>query len=183
MEVRINSKKKILKSFIGWLPLALFSLVFYGMIFVLLVMYILSNIFDIEETLARQISWVVGGGLLVISGFFYLNWLTKSLSSYQLSITNEMLKVKGKAGWKSLDIEVSVNNIDAINIGQSANMAEKLSQGHGAIQDQVASRLNFIPASGKPFKLDFAAKAFDNDSLYQFLVFAKSKGIQTNVSV
>jgi len=73
VEVRINSKKKILKSFIGWLPLALVSLVFYGMIFVLLVMYILSNVFGIEETLARKIGWVVGGGLLVLSVVVYLN--------------------------------------------------------------------------------------------------------------
>lgn len=183
MEVRINSKKKILKSFVGWLPLALLSLVFYGMIFALLVMYLITNVFGVEEILARQIGWVIGSGLLVLSGYFYLSWLTKSLSSYQLSIINETLRVKGKAGWKSLDIEIPVSTIGEINIGQSANTAEKLSAGHGAIQDQVASRLNFIPVSGKPFKLDFAAKAFDNESLYEFLVFAKSKGIQTNVRV
>jgi len=183
VKVKINSKKNILKSLIGWLPLALVSLVFYGMIFVLLVMYLLSNVFGVEESLARHISWVVGGGLLVLSGYLYLSWLTKSLSSYQLSISNDTLKVKGKAGWKSIDIEIPVNTIQEINIGQRANIAEKLSAGHGAIQDQVASRLNFIPISGKPFKLDFAAKAFDNESLYDFLVFAKSKGIQTNVSV
>lgn len=183
MEVRVNSKKEILKSFLGWLPLALVSLVFYGMIFVLLVMYLLTNLSGIEETSARQIGWVIGVMLLVFSAYLYLRWLTNSLSSYQLSITDETLKVRGKAGWKSLDIEVPINTIQEINIGQSANMAEKLSAGHGAIQDQVASRLNFIPTSGMPFKLDFAAKAFDNESLYEFLVFAKSKGIQTNVSV
>jgi len=183
VKVKINSKKNILKSLTGWLPLALVSLVFYGMIFVLLVMYLLSNVFGVEEPLARHIGWVVGGGLLVLSGYLYLSWLTKSLSSYQLSISNDALKVKGKAGWKSIDIEIPVNTIQEINIGQRANMAEKLSAGDGAIQDQVASRLNFIPISGKPFKLDFAAKAFDNESLYDFLVFAKSKGIQTNVSV
>ncbi len=183
MEVTINSKKKILKSFTGWLPLAVFSLVFYGMIFAFLFMYLLSNVFSIEETLARQIGWMIGGGLLVISGYLYLNWLTKSLSSYQLSIVNETLKVRGINGWKSINIEVPVSTIQEINIGQNANMAEKLSSGHGAIKDQVASRLNFVPLAGKPFKLDFAAKAFDNESLYDFLVFAKSKGIQTNVSV
>ena len=183
MEVKVNSKKKILRSFVGWLPLALVSLVFYGMIFVLVVMYLLSNLFGVEETLARQIGWVIGGGLMIFSAYLYINWITKSLSSYHLSIGNNTLRVKGKAGWKSLDFEAPINTIGEINIGQSANMAEKLSAGHGAIQDQVASRLNFIPVSGKPFKLDFAAKAFDNESLYEFLVFAKSKGIQTNISV
>lgn len=157
--------------------------VFYGMIFVLAVMFLLTNVFGVEERLARQIGWVIGGGLLVFSAYLYINWLTKSLSSYHLSIGDNILRVRGKAGWKSLDVEIPVNTIREINIGQSANMAEKLSAGHGAIQDQVASRLNFIPVSDKPFKLDFAAKAFDNESLYEFLVFAKSKGIQTNVSV
>ncbi|HCG7097390.1 TPA: hypothetical protein NJ330_001971 [Vibrio parahaemolyticus] len=183
MEVKNNSKKKILKSFVGWLPLALVSLVFYGVIFVFLVTYLLTNIFGIEETLARQIGGGTGGVLLVLASYLNIYWLTNSLSSYQLSIFNDTLRVKGKAGWKSLDIEVPVSSIREINIGQNANMVEKLSAGHGAIQDQVASRLNFIPLSGKPFNLDFAAKAFDNESLYQFLVFAKSKGIQTNVSV
>lgn len=183
VEVKNNSKKKILKSFVGWLPLALVSLVFYGVIFVFLVTYLLTNIFGIEETLARQIGGGTGGVLLVLASYLNIYWLTNSLSSYQLSIFNDTLRVKGKAGWKSLDIEVPVSSIREINIGQNANMVEKLSAGHGAIQDQVASRLNFIPLSGKPFNLDFAAKAFDNESLYQFLVFAKSKGIQTNVSV
>ncbi len=183
MEVRVNGKKKILKSFVGFLPLALVSLVFYGMIFVLLVMYLLKNVFGIEENLAREVGWVIGSGLLLLSSYLYLNWLTSSLSSYKLSITNEKLRVKGKAGWRSLDIEIPVSTIREINIGQSANMAEKISAGHGAIQDQVASRLNFIPVSGNPFKLDFAAKAFDNESLYEFLVFAKILGIQTNVRV
>ena len=183
MEVRINSKKKIFKSFVGWLPLVLVSLGLYGMMFGALVMYLLADVFGIEETLARKIGWLIGGGLLVLSSYLYLSWLTKTLSSYQLSITNETLRVKGKAGRKSLDVEIPVSTISEINIGQSANTLEKLSAGHGYIEDQVASRLNFIPASGKQFKLDFATKAFDNESLYEFLVFAKSKGIQTNVSV
>ena len=181
--VRNKSKKDILKSFIGWLPLALMSLGFYGAIFILLVMCSLSNIFGVEETTARQIGWVVGSVLLVFSGYLYLNWITTSLSSYQLSIENDRLKVKGKAGWKSLDIDVPVSAIQEINIGQSANTVEKVSAGHRAVRDQVSSRLNFIPVSGKPFKLNFAAKAFDNESLFEFLLLAKSKGIKTNASV
>lgn len=183
MEVRINSNKQILKSFAGWLPLALSCFVFYGMIFVFVAMYLLSNVFGLEEALARKIGWVTGAGFLLLSGHMYIKWLTKSLSSYHLSIGDSTLRVRGKAGWKSLDVEVPITEIKEINIGQSANISEKLSAGHGVIQDQVASRLNFIPGTGKPFKLDFAAKAFDNESLYEFLVFAKSKGIQTNVGV
>ncbi len=183
VEVVVNSKRKILRSFLRWLPLALASLVFYWVIFGLLAMYVLKTIFGIDETSARQIGWIIGAVLLILFAYIYLKWLTNSLSSYQLSIANETLKVRGKAGWNSVDIEVPVSAIREISIGQTAVMAEKLSSGHGLIQGQVASRLNFFPTSGRPFKLDFAAKAFDNKSLCEFLVFAKSKGIHTNVSV
>lgn len=183
MKVSINSKKTILKSFLGWLPLALVSLVFYGVIFVFLIMWVLKDIAGIDVILARQISWVVGSILLALTGYIYLRWLTSSLSSYWLAIENDTLSVRGKNGWRSLNTELPVSAIDKIYIGQSAAAIEKLTSGHGAIQDQIDSRLTFFPKSGKPFKLDFAAKAFDNNSLYEFLLFAKSKGIETNVSV
>jgi hypothetical protein len=183
MKVSVNSKKIILKSFMGWLPLALASLVFYGALFVVLIMLLLTNFVGVEEKLARQIGWGLGSILLALSSYVYLSRLTSSLSSYWLSIENDKLKVRGKNGWRSLDTEIPVSTIEKIYIGQNANAAEKLSSGHGAIRDQVDSRLTFFPISGKPFKLDFAAKAFDNNSLYEFLLFAKSKGIETNVSV
>jgi len=183
VEVKINSNKVILKSFSGWLPLALVSLVFYGMIFVVLVMYIMTNLFGIEEASARQIGWLIGSVLLAFLAYLYLKWLLKSLSSYRLSVSGEMLKVKGKAGWKSLDVEIPVHAVQKITIGESENAAEQLLSGYGAICDQVASRLVFTPVSGKSFKLDFAAKAFNNESLYEFLLFVRSRGIQTNVSV
>tara|TARA_R110002072_G_C7827534_1_gene523870 strand:+ start:425 stop:976 length:552 start_codon:yes stop_codon:yes gene_type:complete len=183
MEVSLNSKKVILKSFLGWLPIALVSLVIYGLLFVFLIMWLLMNIVGFDEALARQVGWVIGVILLALSSYAYLSWLTNSLSSYCLSIENDELRVKGKAGWNRVDTELPVNEIEKIYIGQNANAAEKLSSGHGVIRDQVDSRLTFFPTKGKPFKLDFAAKAFDNDSLYDFLVFAQSKGIETNVSV
>lgn len=183
MKVSVNSKKKILKSFLGLLPLAIVALVFYGAIFVVLIMWLLTSFVGTEEALARQIGWVIGSILLIVSAYAYLNWLTSSLSSYWLSIEKDKLRVKGKNGWKTLDTEVPVSSVERIYIGQNANAAEKLASGHGAIRDQIDSRLTFFPISGEPFKLDFAAKAFDNNSLYEFLLFAKSKGIDTNVSV
>ena len=183
MEVSINSKKTILKSFVGWLPLALVSAVFYCVIFVVLIMWLLKSFMGIDEVLARQISWVVGSILLVLSGYFYLRWLTSSLSSYRLAIENDTLKVSGKNGWRSLNAELPVSALEKILLGQNAQAIEKLSDGHGAIRDQIDSRLTFFPKTGKPFKLDFAAKAFDSMSLYEFLVFAKSKGIEINESV
>lgn len=183
MKVSINSKKAILKSFLGWLPLALVSLVFYGAIFVFIIMWLLKNFAGIDEVLARQISWIAGSILLILAGYFYLRWLTNSLSSYWLEIEKDTLKVRGKSGWRSLNIELPVSAIDKIYIGQNVAAIEKLSSGHSVIRDQIDSRLTFFPKSGQPFKLDFAAKAFDNNSLYEFMIFAKSKGIETNVRV
>ncbi|WP_045858710.1 hypothetical protein [Teredinibacter purpureus] len=183
MEVRVNTKKQILKSFAGWLPLALVAIVFYGMIFTGLIMWLLTKFAGIEQELARQIGLPVGGVLLVASLFLYFNWLTKSLSSFHLAIEGDNLLVKGIAGWSTLDKEVPINTIKKIYIGANANSLEKLSSGHGAINDQVASRLTFFPYTGKTFKLDFAAKAFNNESLYKFLVAIKGKGVETNVSV
>lgn len=183
MEVRVNTKKEILKSFVGWLPLALVAIVFYGMIFVGLIMWLLTDFVGVGQDLARQIGLPIGGVLLIVCLFLYFNWLTKSLSSYRLAVEGENLLVKGIAGWRTLDKEVPINTIQKIYIGANANSLEKLSSGHGAINDQVASRLTFFPNAGKSFKLDFAAKAFDNESLYKFLVSIKSKGVETNVSV
>ena len=183
MEVRVNTKKQILKSFIGWSPLALVAVVFYGMIFTGLIIWLLTDFAGIEQELARQVGLPVGGALLIASLIIYLRWLTKSLSSYHLAIEGDNLLVKGIAGWSSLDKEVPINTIQKIYIGASANSLEKLSSGHGAINDQVVSRLTFFPSVGKSFKLDFATKAFDNESLYKFLIAINSKGVETNVSV
>lgn len=183
MEVRVNTKKEILKSFVGWLPLALAAIVFYGMIFVVLIMWLLTNFVGIEQDLARQIGLLISGVLLVVCLFLYLNRLTKSLSSYRLAVEGENLLVKGITGWRSLDKEVPINTIQKIYIGTNPIFLEKLSSGHGAIKDQVASRLTFFPSAGKSFQLDFATKAFDNESLYRFLVSVKSKGVETNVSI
>lgn len=183
MEVRVNTKKEILKSFVNWLPLALVAIVCYGMIFTGLIMWLLTKFAEIEQDLARQIGLPLGGVILIVSLYLYFNWLTKSLSSYRLSIEGENLLVKGIAGWSTLDKEVPISAIQKIYIGANANSLEKLSSGHGAVNDQVASRLTFFPNTGKSFKLDFAAKAFDNQSLYEFLIFIKSKGVETNVSV
>ena len=121
--------------------------------------------------------------MLIACLFLYFNRLTKSLSSYRLAIEGDNLQVKGIAGWSTLDKEVPINTIQKITIGANANSLEKLSSGHSAINDQVASRLTFLPRVGKSFRLDFAAKAFDNESLYSFLVSIKSKGVENNVSV
>lgn len=163
--------------------MALASLVFYGAIFFGLIMWLLTSLVGIEEESARRIGWFASPVILAFSFYFYLNWLTSSLSSYWLSIEEDNLRVKGRNGWRVLDVELPVSAVKKIYIGHYANTSEKFASGHGAVQDQIGSRLTFFPVYGKPFNLDFAAKAFDNNSLYEFLLFAKSKGIEINLSV
>ncbi len=103
MEVKVNTKKQILKSFMGWLPLALVALVFYGALFVGLIMLVLTKFAGLEQEVARLIGLPIAGVLLLISIYSYLNWLTKSLSSYRLAVEGDSLVVKGKAGWGSLN--------------------------------------------------------------------------------
>jgi len=183
MEVRIKTKQEILKSFIGFIPVAMTAIIFYGFLFVGIVMWILMNFYDEES--AMIIAIPVGTVLLLISIYIYLRALINSLSSYKLSINDENILIKGKAGWGGLDKVMPLSEIRRISLGNVATALEELSflsQYRGAIKNQVASRLTFYPSEGKPFKLQFAANAFDEQSLYEFLVLIKDKGIETNVS-
>ena len=117
MEVKVNSKKKILKSFLGWLPLALTSGFMYGAMFALLIMWLLESYAGFGEEQARHISWVFGALFFVIGCYVYLNMSTKSLSSYRLALRDDLLIVAGKSGWKSLDTEIPINSISKIFLG------------------------------------------------------------------
>ncbi|MDO8826198.1 hypothetical protein [Methylophaga sp.] len=185
MKVKVNSKKAILKAFSGWLPLILFSVFFYGVVIFIPIVLFLEQIIGLENELATQLSYLTSGLLILIGGYFYLNSLTNSLSSYNLSIENDNLIIEGRSGWKSISTKVSLSNIEKIYLGKSSHNFERLAFGAGSrqVKDQVASRLTFFPINQKPIKLDFATKAFDGESLYDFLVFLKSNGIETNVGV
>lgn len=183
MEVKINCKKEILKSFIGWLPLIIFSIAFYGIIFVGIFIWLLTNYFGISQEYSEIIGWTAGGVFSVLGLYIYLMWLTSSLSSYKLSIINDDLSIKGKSGWRSIDLKVRIESIKRVCIGQSQNIFERASSNNRFVADQISSRVTFFPVSGRPFKLDFAAKAFDNRSLYDFLLLIKAKGIEVNINV
>ncbi|MCW7551594.1 hypothetical protein NX722_02820 [Endozoicomonas gorgoniicola] len=181
MKVKINSKKKILKSFLGWLPLTLVTIPFYFIFFTGGMMWLLQTLTAIGEEEIKKIALLFGVSFIFIGGFGYINWLTKSLSSYKLSLKNDVLAVCGKSGWGKLNIKIPANTVKEINLGQKANTLEKLSSGNGLIQDQVSSRLTFLKTDGSSFKLDFASKAFDIESLCEFLIFIKSKDIDSNI--
>lgn len=182
MEDRVNTKKKILKSFSGWVLSALASAFFYGPIFVLIVMWQLTNYTGVIEEQARHIDWVVGQAFLLFWIYAYLNCLTKSLYSYMLSIENGNPLARGKTGWKSLYLKIPINTMQKRHIGQNATRHENMPFDQGAIQDQVSSWLTFFSIARKSFKSDFSANALDNEFLYAFLVFLKSKSIETNVN-
>ncbi len=182
MEVKVNSKIKILKSFQGWFPLVFASVIFYGFFIAGAVIWLIIQLTGMEATHARQIVLMLGLVLLLLGVYAYLNWLTKALSSYRLAVENENLVVKGISGWKSIDLKLPIRAIQKIHIGETSSMTEKISLNHYAVEDQINARLTFFPKDGKTFKLDFASKAFDNESLFDFLVFIQSKGIDTNIS-
>ena len=177
MKVINNSKKNILKSFINWLPLLIAGSIFYYVIFVGIIMWLLINFLGIEKEQARILALYIGAIILILFLFLYLIWVVNSLSSYELSINNDILYIKGKNGWRSINTKTPINSIEKISLGGNPNVSEKLSFNNRAIQDQVASKLTFFPIYGKPFKLNYATKAFDNRSLYDFLKLLQNKGV------
>jgi hypothetical protein len=186
MKVKINSKKIILKSFIGWLPLMIFSAFFYGAIIFLGTLTLFNQFTDINSELATYISYAFTALLVVIGTYFYLKGISNSLSSYNLSIKNENISIKGKNGWKTVNTEIPLNKVQKVSLGKSSNILEKISfvptVGSHLVKDTVASRLTFFLEEQRTIKLDFATKAFDGESLYEFLVHLKTQGIKTNVS-
>ncbi|WP_297811362.1 hypothetical protein [uncultured Methylophaga sp.] len=187
MKTKVKTKEAILKSFVGWLPLIIFSAFFYGAVLFFIVMIFLKESFGMNEQLATQLSFLISGLLVLIGAYFYINGITKSLASYNLSIIDNNLFVKGKSGWKSIDYQHPLSKIKKVSLGE-AHIIEKAAitipnLGSLQVKDQAASRLTFTHEDGQKFKLDFATKAFDGESLYDFLVFIKSKGIETNVAV
>lgn len=182
MKVQVNSKKKILKSFLGWFPLALGAALLYCALFGVIIMWLSQNYFGFTEVESRSFALPCSAVLVLIGIGFYLNWITSMLSSFELEIDDEILIVKGKGGWKTIDTKLPINEIKGIYIGNNPNTLEKLS-GHGVIEDQVASRLTVACNSSPNFYIDFALKAFDHDSLLLFFKAIISKGIDTNVNV
>lgn len=181
MEVRQNSGKNIFRSLTGLLPLMLGSLFFYGILLSWVSLWLLSHILDMDDAMAKQFSWTVGGLLLVITAGGYLHWIITSLLSSRLSIIDDTLFIKGKTGFRQFTIEMPVCGMRQITIGGKASRFEKWACHHHTVRDQVASRLNFVPVAGKPFTLDCALQIFDPESLYEFLLLADRKGITTNI--
>jgi hypothetical protein len=89
MKVKVNTKKNIMKSFMGWIPLALVAVVFYGMIFVLLTVWLLENFAGIDKEQATPIAWVVVSGMVLFGIYAYTNQFTNSLHAYRLSFVCE----------------------------------------------------------------------------------------------
>ncbi len=178
MKVQNNNKGKILLSLKSLLPLMLAASVFYTVLLICLIGWLL-DVAEIEAQLAQQIIRIAGGIFIVLAPCLYLWKLLNSLSAYQLSIEQDKIKIKGKSGWKSLDTALPISSIERIDVIN--NTGKSLIYKGKPIEDAIDSKLIFFPKTDKPFKLELVTKAFDNQSLYEFLLFAKTKGIEINL--
>ncbi len=183
MEVKVNSKGRILKSIFRWMLMLGVVAPFYCLFLGLFVIWVLKKFIGLDDELARQISLPLSGVVVISAIYLYLNWFVKSLSSYRLAIEADFLHVSGRSGWRSLDRKVQVGEIQKIYVGGVASSREKAASEYWIVQDQIMSRLTFFPYHSESFKLDFAVKAFDNASLREFLIAMKEKGCETNVPV
>lgn len=182
MDVRLNTQEQIVKSFYSWLPMVLVALILYGALFVGLAIWLLMQLFGMEQAVAQTVG--LPSGVLLLGGLFYIyvKWLLTALSSYQLSLRGNQLIVKGISGRRTIEHELPMNDVKKIHIGTHTHTMQKPTSGQGGAKSKAASRLTFVLGNGDYFKLDFAMNAFDNESLYDALAAMKRKGIDINLN-
>ncbi|RUR29476.1 hypothetical protein ELY33_12720 [Vreelandella andesensis] len=181
MDVSVNTQEQIVKSFSAWMPMVLVALILYGALFAGLTIWGLMQFFGMEQAVAQTVG--LPSGVLLLGGLFYIyvKWLTRSLASYQLSLSDKQLIVKGISGRRTIEHELPVGNVKKIHIGTHMHTMQKPTYGQGGAKSKAASRLTFVLSNGDYFKLDFAMNAFDNESLYDFLAAMKRKGVDINL--
>lgn len=181
MDVRINTQQQILKSFSGWLPMALVALIAYGALLTGFAIWVFSQFFGLEQGTARNAGLPVGGMLVVAFAYAYLKWLVQSLADYALSLEDGGVLVKGISGRQTIENVLPVSDIKKIHIGTYDHVMEKPTSGQCGAKSKAASRMMFILSNGDYFRLDFAMNAFDNASLYEFLAALKRKDVEVNI--
>jgi hypothetical protein len=181
MEVKLNNKMKILRSFIGWIPVLFISIAFYGLFFFLLLKALLLNIIELEESFSYTASLVLSSTLVVVVTIIAFRKLIDVVSSYQLSVVGGIIFIKGRNGKDKLDEELALESIKGIAF--DTDSLEKLKPKFGILKDLAASRITFYRNKNDSVCLDFGTKAFQKDSLRDFLIFVKEYGVQNNVGV
>jgi len=181
MDVRINTQEQTLKSFSRWLPMILVIFIAYGAVMVGFAIWALMQFFGMEQGMASSAGLPLGAMLLVAFTYVYLKWLVRTLSDYELSLQDKVLRVKGISGRRTIENALPVSDIKKIHIGTHDHSMDKPASGQRGAKSKAASRMMFILNDGDYFKLDFAMNAFDNTSLYEFLAAIKRKGIEVNI--
>lgn len=117
MEVRVNTKKQILKAFFGWAPLAVVVVLFYCALLMVTIMWVAQSYLGLTEEEARSFSFPISVFLALVGTGLYFNWVAMSLLSYKLKVNNEYLIVKGKGGWTTIDKRLPLECIKGIYVG------------------------------------------------------------------
>lgn len=182
MDVRVNSPAQVIKSFSSWLPMLLVALLLYGVVFVGFTVWLLMQPLGMAPALAQQLGLIIGAVLLTGGFYLYVQWLLGSLAAYELSLNGQQLRVRGISGRGSIDNTLPLGELKKVHIGTRTHTMEKPSSGQRGANSKGAARMMFVLDDGHYFKLDYAANAFDNQSLYDFLSHLKRKGVDINIS-
>ena len=109
------------------------------------------------------------------------------LGAYALKLENGVLYVEGSPGWRLFKRAIPLGSLDRIVVGDTFTKVDQIvtmTQGgrSSLLGDIKAGTLIFFPRNEKPFKLVFADKAFNRESLEVFLLNLRSRGVCVEVS-
>lgn len=183
MNIEIKKNSEIFGLFVSWLPsflgaaFAVFLLVFFA------ITYLLKETLDLDTKL--YIVELILVSVVLSLGFFviHLKWLIASILRYKLSIDDNHVLIVGMSGWKNINVEVPINTISRICIGDPSTIVNQITEGGDPFKDNLATRLSVITVNGEKIELELACKVFKVEDLYKFLRLAKSYKIDTNVNV
>ena len=145
-------------------------------------MWILTKFIGLSPHQAVPVGASASVLILVVSVWAYISWIASSLSSYRLVLEGDNLLVRGRGGWRKIDRIMPISSIQKVVVG-NPNVMERMYLGNRIIFDQVSSRLTFFPKVGKPFRVDFAVKAFENESLNEFFASIEARGVEVESGV
>lgn len=183
MNVETNKKNEIYKFFFkkSWIPLFLASFFFYTLIISSIVDWAFIEFFGFKKEKISNLSWIGSTVILLFLFLFLFRRLSYSLSKYVLAYKDDFILIKGISGWKSINLKLPIKEIKKISLGSDGFSITRLADFHAVVREQSQARLWVTMKNGSSYKLDYAAAAFSDKSLYDFMVFLSQKGIKTNI--
>ncbi|MBX9901952.1 MAG: hypothetical protein K2Y28_14340 [Burkholderiaceae bacterium] len=185
MLVERNSLRQMFRAFLGWIPMLVLTIPFYLLVFVIVGNWALSMFMPAD--IARAYAWIVGSVGLLIFALAYLRYVSNLLGAYVLKLENDVLCVEGSPGWRLVKRALPLGSIDRIVIGDTFTKIDQIvtvtQGGKSSLLGEIkAGTLVFFPKNEKPFKMVFADKAFNRESLEVFLLNLRSRGLCVEVS-